>query len=67
MKEVNVILFKLTKEEAAKLPVGKPVLIYNTFTKTYRIDRSGPSSLARCKYAAQHVKYFIFDRDGCDE
>ena len=67
MKEVNIYLYELTKEEATKLPNGKTVLIYNMFMKTYRTEKIGPGCLARSRYAADYVKYFVFDREGIDE
>ena len=67
MKEVNITLYELTREEAAKLPTNKQYLIFNSFMNTYRVERAGPGCLARSKHAASYVKYFIFDRDGCDE
>lgn len=67
MKEVNITLYELTREEAAKLRTGKQYLIYNSLCETYRVERAEPGCLARSKHAASYVKYFIFDRDGCDE
>ena len=66
MKEVNVILFELTKEEAAALPDGTQVLIYNPIMDTYRLERMCRSSLARSRYAAKYVKYFVFNKPNTD-
>ena len=62
MKEVIVILFELTKEEAAALPDGTQVLIYNPIMDSYRLERMSRSSLARSRHAAQYIKYFVFSK-----
>ena len=67
MKEVNITLYELTREEAAKLPTNKQYLFYNSFMNKYGVERAEPGCLARSKHAASYVKYFIFDREGCDE
>lgn len=66
MKEVTISLIELTKEEAAKLPDGKELLVYNSFMNTYKIHYAGHNCIARIKYAASYLRYFIFDRNGCD-
>lgn len=67
MKEVNITLYELTREEAAKLPTKKQYLIYNSILNTYIVDRAGPRCIARAERPVSYLKYFIFDRDGCDE
>ena len=67
MKEITISLWELTKEEAAKVPTGKEILICNTFLNTYRVERSGKGCIARSRYAAPYLKYFIFNRDDCDK
>lgn len=67
MKEVSVSLWELTRKEAAELPDGKSILVYDTFLRTYRIERSGKGCIARSRYAVSYLKYFVFDLDGCDE
>lgn len=66
MKEVNVTLFELTKDEAAALPDGAQVLIYNPIMDTYRLERMCHSSLARSRFAAKYVKYFVFNKPNRD-
>ena len=62
MKEVNVTLFELTKDEAAALPDGAQVLIYTPIMDTYRLERMCRSGLARSRFAAQYIKYFVFSK-----
>lgn len=59
--KIDVALWELTKEEAAHLPDGTQVLIYNPLTDDYKIERIGKGCLARSKYAASQLKYFSFE------
>ena len=61
MKEINVTLWELTKEEAARLPDGTQVLIYNPITDDYKLERIGKRCLARDKHAINELKYFLFE------
>ena len=58
--KIEVALWELTKEEAARLPDGTQVLIYNPLTNDYKLERIGKGCLARSKYAASQLKYFSF-------
>ena len=59
--KIDVALWELTKEEAARLPDGTQVLIYNPFTGDYKLERIGKGCLARSKHAASQLKYFSFE------
>lgn len=61
MKEVQVSLWEMTKEEAAALPDGTQYLIYNPIFDYYKVEKSGRQSIARCKTALPSLKYFSFD------
>lgn len=60
-KEIAVSLWELTKEEAAKLPEGTQVLIYNPVTSNYKVETIGKNCLARDKHAVPSLKYFAFE------
>ena len=46
-KEVS--LWEFTKNEAAALPDGTQVLIYNPLVESYKLERIGKSCLARSR------------------
>ena len=54
------LLWELTKEEAAKLPEGTQVLIYNPITSQYKVESIDKRCLARDKHAVPNLKYFSF-------
>lgn len=58
--KIDAALWELTKDEAARLPEGTQVLIYNPFTDDFKLERIGKNCLARCKHAASNLKYFSF-------
>lgn len=60
-KEISVSLWELTKQEAASLPNGKQVLIYNPLTQGYKVETIDKSCLARNKHAYSGLKYFSFE------
>lgn len=62
MKEVNIILYELSKQEAAELHDYEQVLIYNPIMDTYRMECITNSSLARSRFAADYLKYFVFKK-----
>ena len=59
-KKIDVALWELAKDEAARLPEGTQVLIYNPITDDYKLERIGKNCLARCKHAVPQLKYFSF-------
>lgn len=63
MKKVEIILIELTKQEAAELHNGTQVLVYNPMMDTYRLDRMSNSHLARSRFAAEYLKYFVFSEN----
>lgn len=58
--KIDVALWELTKDEAAHLPEGTQVLIYNPFTEDFKLERIGKNCLARHKHASPSLKYFSF-------
>ena len=62
-KEIAASLWELSKDEAAKLPEGTTILIYNPLTADYSIDRAGKKSVARNKHAVPQLKYFTFEKN----
>ena len=60
MKEVEITIKELTKEEVAKLPVNTQVLMYNTLFENYYIKRVNKTFLKRLKNYGKHIVYFIF-------
>ena len=59
-KEIVALLWELTKEEAAKLPEGTQVLIYNPITSQCKVESIDKRCLARDKHAVPNLKYFSF-------
>ena len=59
--KIDVALWELTKDEAARLPDGTQVLIYNPITGGYKVEYIGKNCLARCKNAVSKLKYFSFE------
>ena len=60
-KQINISLWELSKQGAAKLPDGTQVLIYNPMTSYYKIETIGKGCLARDKHAYEKLKYFSFE------
>ena len=62
MEEVELLIFKLTKEEACKLD-HQQVLIANSLTETSSIEWSDSKNfIARSKYASEYLRYFTFEK-----
>ena len=59
--KIEVSLWELTKNEAAALPDGTQVLIFNSLTDSYKLERIGKSCLARSRNAISELKYFSFE------
>lgn len=59
-RKIAVTLWELTKEEAARLPDGAQVLIYNPLTENCKIESIGKNCLARSKHAYSGLKYLSF-------
>lgn len=61
MKEVEIKLFELTKEETCKLD-NQQVLVYNTLTGNCLIEWSDQKSfIGKSKHASEYLKYFTFE------
>lgn len=58
---IDVSLWELAKNEAAALPDGTQVLIYNPLTESYKLERIGKGCLARSRNAVDQLKYFSFE------
>lgn len=57
MKEIQVSLWEMTKEEAAAMPEGSQFLVYNKIMDCYRIETGGKNNIAKSPYAANHLVY----------
>ena len=63
MKQIEISLWEITKEEAKQLPPYTQVLIFNTFTGTYNIEYAGEKrGIVHSKYASEFLRYFSFDK-----
>lgn len=61
MKEIQISLWEMTKEEAACVPRGNQYLIYNPILRYYRVETSGRHDIAKSNSAISSLKYFSFD------
>ncbi|GEM_PF-2966325 len=65
MKEIQVSLWEMTKEEAAALPDGEQYLVYNPVFNYYRVEtaQSGKNKqdIAKIKTALPKLIYLSFD------
>ena len=61
MKEIQVSLWEMTKDEAASLPDGEQYLIYNPTFDYYKVETAGQNCLARNKNALPKLIYLSFD------
>ena len=62
MKEIQIALWELTKEEVNRLPDGTTVLIYNSLISDYKLEYSGKKCISKSKYASSSLKYFTFEK-----
>lgn len=65
MKEIQVSLWEMTKEEAAALPDGEQYLVYNPFFKYYKVETANSGrnkqDIAKIKSALPSLVYISFD------
>ena len=61
MKQIEISLWELTKEEVIKLPPNVQFLIYNPIMRTYHLEYPGRKCIANSKHALPPLKYFVFD------
>ena len=65
MKEINVSLWEMTKEEAAALPDGEQYLVYNPAFKYYSVETASSvknkQDIAKSKHALPELVYISFD------
>ena len=59
MKEINISLKELTKEEVCKLDENAQVLIYNTLTHKFSLEYADKKCIARSKHASEFLVYFV--------
>jgi len=61
MKEVEIKIFEISKEEACKLD-HQQVLVANFLTETSSIEWSDSKNfIARSKHASEYLKYLTFE------
>lgn len=60
MKEVEITLTELTKEETLKVK-PQEILIYNRLTNSYRVERNDARNfIGKSKYTSDKLVYFSF-------
>ena len=62
MKEVEIKLWDLTKEDIKKMPKEKQILQYDTLHEKYSIVNAGEESSA-VKEDKEYCHYFSFDEE----
>lgn len=67
MKQIDVALWELTKEEVKELPDTHQILIFNPLTKRYRVEYADKKCVARSRTAASCLKYFSFEEVNLNE
>jgi len=64
INQISISLWELSQDEVLNLPTLTPVLVYNTWTKTYEIVYNIPGgyiNLICNKVSANYYKFFCFD------
>lgn len=61
MKEIEVKMWELTKEEAAQLSEVEQMIVYNPLTYSFKVEYGGKNCLARSKYAYSGLVYLTFN------
>ena len=63
LKEVDVTLYEIDKQELLKIQKEIQVLVYNTLTNTYSIEWTcSKKSIFYSKYASDCLVYFLFEK-----
>ena len=60
MKNFNFHIRELERSEVLALDSMVQVLVYNPFTKLYRIEFADKNCTARNKFASSETRYFLF-------
>lgn len=61
MKYFNLHLQELEPSEVIALDSTIQILVYNPFTKLYRIEFADEKCIARSKFASSALRYFLFN------
>ncbi len=61
MKEIEVKMWELTKEEASQLSEVEQMLVFNPLTGNFKVEYGGKNCLARSKYAYPGLVYLTFN------
>lgn len=67
MKEIEITLWEISKQEAQKLKELTPVLEYNTLTNDYSIEHSTKRAIFNNKYCSEYLKFFTFEKPEFEE
>ena len=67
MKQIDVALWELTKEEVKKLSDTHLILVFNPLTKRCRVEYADKKCVARSRTAASCLKYFSFEEVNLNE
>lgn len=60
MKQLNFHITELSRSEVLDLNHTVQILVYNPFTKLYRIEFADEKCIARNKFASPALRYFLF-------
>ena len=61
MKEIEIVLWEVSKEEAKQLKELTSILIYNTLSRDYSIEHANKKSIFNSKYCSEYLKFFTFE------
>lgn len=63
LKEIDVTLYEIDKQQLLKIQKEIQVLVYNTLTNTYSIEWTcSKKSIFYSKYASDCLVYFLFEK-----
>ena len=63
LKEIDVTLYEIDKQQLLKIQKEIQVLVYNTLTNTYSIEWTcSKKSIFYSKYASDYLVYFLFEK-----
>ncbi|MBQ7332857.1 MAG: hypothetical protein IJW38_00740 [Clostridia bacterium] len=60
MKHLNFHITELSRSEVLELKPTVQILVYNPFTKLYRIEFADEKCIARNKFSSSAIRYFLF-------
>lgn len=67
MKEIEIALWEISKQEAQQLKELTPVLIYNTLSSDYSVEYSNKKAIFNSKYCSEYLKFFTFEKPEFEE